>query len=218
MKEGGRCLQSGELPTVTLAAASFSWRAQADSVGPGDSAVDPSAVYNPLGVGGGGPESSVASSSFSLEDVHLRLLSGELVAVIGSVGAGKSSLVSALLGEMPLVSGACAVKGSVAFAAQSPWIQNMTVKANILFGQKETPDVEDMYGRCVEQAALLPDFAVLPHGDRTEIGEKGINLSGGQKARVAFCRVLLAAHKSDIIILDDPFSAVDGHTGNWYVF
>jgi ABC-type multidrug transport system fused ATPase/permease subunit len=109
----------------------------------------------------------------------------------------------------------------------------MTLRENILFGQSwpaasDGEEAEEegegegeggtktLYAQCVEQAALLPDFAVLPHGDLTEIGEKGINLSGGQKARVSFCRVLMAAARSDIILLDDPFSAVDGHTGNWY--
>ena len=122
--------------------------------------------------------------------------------------------MSALLGEMTLTSGVCSVRGRVALSAQSPWIQHMTVRQNILFGQNFT-DVSDLYQQSVEQAALLPDLAVLPHGDDTEIGEKGINLSGGQKARVAFCRVLMAAPQADIILLDDPFSAVDGHTGNW---
>lgn len=177
-------------------------------------------MLNPLG---NMSTNGTTDSFFSLQQVSLILQPGELVAVIGAVGSGKSSLISALLGEMPIVSGTSLVHGHVAYAAQSPWIQNMSLRDNILFGQtwpvdgcdERGVDMKALYAKCVERAALLPDFAVLPHADDTEIGEKGINLSGGQKARVAFCRVLMAAARSDIILLDDPFSAVDGQTGNW---
>jgi len=154
------------------------------------------------------------SMSFYLHDVNLEVAPGELVAIIGSVGSGKSTLISSILGEVPLVSGTRMVKGRIAYAAQTPWIQNLTVRDNILFGVDYAAAMPT-YHKCLEHSALLPDLSALPFGDLTEIGERGINLSGGQKARVSFCRVLVASEYADIIIMDDPFTAVDGATGNW---
>ncbi|NXN73938.1 MRP3 protein, partial [Himantopus himantopus] len=142
----------------------------------------------------------------SLKDVNLLVPSGALVAVVGHVGCGKSSLVSALLGEMEKLEGEVAVKGSVAYVPQQAWIQNATLKDNILFGQAPN---EQKYQNVLEACALKTDLEVLPGGDQTEIGEKGINLSGGQRQRVSLARAVYS--NSDIYLLDDPLSAVDSH-------
>ncbi|KFO89418.1 Canalicular multispecific organic anion transporter 2, partial [Buceros rhinoceros silvestris] len=142
----------------------------------------------------------------SLKDINLLVPSGALVAIVGHVGCGKSSLVSALLGEMEKLEGEVAVKGSVAYVPQQAWIQNATLKDNILFGQ--APD-EQKYQNVLEACALKTDLEVLPGGDQTEIGEKGINLSGGQRQRVSLARAVYS--NSDIYLLDDPLSAVDSH-------
>uniref|UniRef100_A0A8C0ICR5 Canalicular multispecific organic anion transporter 2 n=1 Tax=Bubo bubo TaxID=30461 RepID=A0A8C0ICR5_BUBBB len=142
----------------------------------------------------------------SLKDINLLVPSGALVAIVGPVGCGKSSLVSALLGEMEKLEGEVAVKGSVAYVPQQAWIQNATLKDNILFGQASN---EQKYQNVLEACALKTDLEVLPGGDQTEIGEKGINLSGGQRQRVSLARAVYS--NSDIYLLDDPLSAVDSH-------
>uniref|UniRef100_A0A8C5FMM4 ABC-type glutathione-S-conjugate transporter n=1 Tax=Gadus morhua TaxID=8049 RepID=A0A8C5FMM4_GADMO len=131
---------------------------------------------------------------------------GSLVAVVGQVGCGKSSLISALLGEMEKIEGDVAVRGSVAYVPQQAWIQNATLRDNILFGK---PFAEQKYHSVLEACALTPDLEVLPGGDMTEIGEKGINLSGGQRQRVSLARSLYS--DADVYLLDDPLSAVDAH-------
>ncbi|EMP33031.1 Canalicular multispecific organic anion transporter 2 [Chelonia mydas] len=142
----------------------------------------------------------------SLKDINLLVPSGSLVAVVGHVGCGKSSLVSALLGEMEKLEGQVAVKGSVAYVPQQAWIQNATLKDNILFGQQQN---EQKYQNVLEACALKTDLEVLPGGDHTEIGEKGINLSGGQRQRVSLARAVFS--DADVYLLDDPLSAVDSH-------
>ncbi|KAG2456469.1 MRP1 protein, partial [Polypterus senegalus] len=132
-----------------------------------------------------------------------------LVAVVGQVGAGKSSLLSAILGEMEKVEGLLQRKGTVAYVSQQAWIQNATLQENILFGAEM---IESRYHLVMEACCLLPDLELLPHGDQTEIGERGVNLSGGQKQRVSLARAVYA--DADIYLLDDPLSAVDVHVGN----
>ncbi|KAI4530592.1 hypothetical protein MG293_019481 [Ovis ammon polii] len=144
----------------------------------------------------------------TIQDVNLDIMPGQLVAVVGTVGSGKSSLMSAMLGEMENVHGHITVKGSVAYVPQQSWIQNGTIKENILFGSALD---EKKYQQVLEACALLPDLEVLPGGDMAEIGEKGINLSGGQKQRISLARATY--QNSDIYILDDPLSAVDAHVG-----
>uniref|UniRef100_A0A452GXN3 ATP binding cassette subfamily C member 2 n=1 Tax=Gopherus agassizii TaxID=38772 RepID=A0A452GXN3_9SAUR len=140
--------------------------------------------------------------------VTLDIKPGHLVAVVGAVGSGKSSLVSAVLGEMENLKGHINIQGSVAYVPQQAWIQNATLKDNILFGS----DLDEArYQQVVEACALLPDLKLLPGGDLTEIGEKGINLSGGQKQRVSLARAVYS--DADIYLLDDPLSAVDAHVG-----
>ncbi|XP_057593148.1 ATP-binding cassette sub-family C member 2 [Hippopotamus amphibius kiboko] len=144
----------------------------------------------------------------TIRDVNLDIMPGQLVAVVGTVGSGKSSLMSAMLGEMENVHGHITVKGTVAYVPQQSWIQNGTIKDNILFGSELD---EKKYQKILEACALLPDLEVLPGGDLSEIGEKGINLSGGQKQRISLARATY--QNSDIYILDDPLSAVDAHVG-----
>ncbi|GBF89551.1 canalicular multispecific organic anion transporter [Raphidocelis subcapitata] len=198
-----------------------------------------------------------------LRDLDLSIKKGSLTIVVGPVGSGKSSLLSAILGEMsearaseaaasdggaaasdggagaPAVVAAApdadaaataaeatatdagagaqervapsvAVAGSVAYTAQDPWIQNATLKANVLMG---APFDGERYAATIHAACLEKDLEMLPAGDESEIGEKGINLSGGQKHRVALARAAYAG--ADVYLLDDPLSAVDAHVGRW---
>uniref|UniRef100_A0A8C6TA35 ATP-binding cassette, sub-family C (CFTR/MRP), member 6b, tandem duplicate 1 n=1 Tax=Neogobius melanostomus TaxID=47308 RepID=A0A8C6TA35_9GOBI len=133
---------------------------------------------------------------------------GALVAVVGHVGSGKSSLLAAILGEMERRSGSVCTRGSLAFVPQQAWTLNASVKKNILFGASRS---ESWYHRVLEACALLPDLEILPAGDGTEIGEKGVNLSGGQRQRVSLARAVY--RKCNIYLFDDPLSAVDTHVG-----
>uniref|UniRef100_A0A671VKK2 ATP-binding cassette, sub-family C (CFTR/MRP), member 3 n=1 Tax=Sparus aurata TaxID=8175 RepID=A0A671VKK2_SPAAU len=141
-----------------------------------------------------------------LHNINVMVPQGSLLAVVGHVGCGKSSLISALLGEMEKLEGDVSVRGSVAYVPQQAWIQNATLRDNILFGK---PYNEQKYTCVLEACALTPDLEVLPGGDMTEIGEKGINLSGGQRQRVSLARALYS--DTDVYLLDDPLSAVDAH-------
>ncbi|XP_070772711.1 ATP-binding cassette sub-family C member 2 isoform X2 [Enoplosus armatus] len=143
-----------------------------------------------------------------LKNVSLDIKPGRLVAVVGAVGSGKSSLVSALLGEMHNTKGFVNIQGSLAYVPQQAWIQNATLRDNILFGSRHE---ERRFQEVIQSCALAPDLELLPGGDLTEIGEKGINLSGGQKQRVSLARA--AYSQADIYLLDDPLSAVDSHVG-----
>uniref|UniRef100_A0A8B9CRZ8 Multidrug resistance-associated protein 1 n=1 Tax=Anser brachyrhynchus TaxID=132585 RepID=A0A8B9CRZ8_9AVES len=140
--------------------------------------------------------------------INFTVPEGSLIAVVGQVGCGKSSLLSALLGEMDKKEGYVVVKGSVAYVPQQAWVQNATLKDNIIFGREMN---ESRYKRVIEACALLPDIEILPTGDRTEIGEKGVNLSGGQKQRVSLARAVYC--NADVYLFDDPLSAVDAHVG-----
>ncbi|CAG8480040.1 2241_t:CDS:10 [Ambispora gerdemannii] len=143
-----------------------------------------------------------------LRDINLSVSKGKLVAIVGRVGAGKSSLLSALLGEMEKSSGEVIVRGTVAYVAQSAWIMNTSLRDNITFGYQFE---QEFYDEIIEACALKPDIDMLPGGDLTEIGERGINLSGGQKARIGLARA--AYSRADIYLFDDPLSAVDAHVG-----
>ncbi|BFZ17907.1 hypothetical protein BsWGS_20945 [Bradybaena similaris] len=143
-----------------------------------------------------------------LSNINLEIEEGLLVAVVGAVGSGKSSLLSAILGEMDKLTGTVSVKGSVSYVAQQAWIQNDTLQNNILFSK---PFNEGRYSKVIEACALQPDLDILAAGDKTEIGEKGINLSGGQKQRVSLARAVY--QDADVYLLDDPLSAVDSHVG-----
>ncbi|XP_046361910.2 multidrug resistance-associated protein 1-like [Haliotis rufescens] len=144
----------------------------------------------------------------ALTNVNLAVVEGQLLAIVGQVGSGKSSLISAILGEMDKLNGHVSVKSHMAYVPQVAWIQNDTLQNNILFGK---PMDRHWYDKVVECCALNPDLEMLPAGDMTEIGERGINLSGGQKQRVSLARAVY--NDADIYLLDDPLSAVDSHVG-----
>uniref|UniRef100_A0A182RRP5 ABC-type glutathione-S-conjugate transporter n=1 Tax=Anopheles funestus TaxID=62324 RepID=A0A182RRP5_ANOFN len=144
----------------------------------------------------------------TLKNINLSLRKGQLSAIVGTVGTGKSSLISALLGEMEKISGQVNTDGSIAYVPQQAWIQNATLRDNILFGK---PFDQKKYDNVIDCCALRPDLEMLPGGDTTEIGEKGINLSGGQKQRVALARAVYA--DAEVYLFDDPLSAVDAHVG-----
>jgi ATP-binding cassette, subfamily C (CFTR/MRP), member 1 len=143
-----------------------------------------------------------------LKNINMDIKKGNLSAVVGPVGSGKSSLISAYLGEMEKQSGDVNVDGRLAYVPQQAWIQNATLQDNILFGQ---PYNKTFYQKVLHACALVADLEMLPGGDQTEIGEKGINLSGGQKQRVSLARAVYSG--ADIFIFDDPLSAVDSHVG-----
>ncbi|CAL8406691.1 unnamed protein product, partial [Arctogadus glacialis] len=144
----------------------------------------------------------------SLQNLSLSVGSRQLVAVIGPVGAGKSSLLSAILGELPLDKGVVKVKGQLTYACQQPWVFPGTIRSNILFGKElDTAKYEKVLRAC----ALKRDMELLPDGDLTLIGDRGATLSGGQKARVNLARTVY--QDADIYLLDDPLSAVDAEVG-----
>ncbi|XP_071455080.1 multidrug resistance-associated protein 1-like [Hetaerina americana] len=143
-----------------------------------------------------------------LENINLHVRRGGLLAVVGSVGSGKSSLISAILGEMEKISGRINTQGTTAYVPQQAWIQNATLRNNIIFGKEFRSQA---YKHILSSCALKLDIDMLPAGDQTEIGEKGINLSGGQKQRVSLARAVY--HDADMYLLDDPLSAVDSHVG-----
>ncbi|KAL1477414.1 hypothetical protein MTO96_017487, partial [Rhipicephalus appendiculatus] len=144
----------------------------------------------------------------TLDDLNISVPTGALAAVVGSVGSGKSSMLSAFLGDMVKLKGSVNINGSVAYCPQQAWIQNASVKNNITFGQ---PFDRDRYEQVIEACALKQDLDILPGGDDTEVGEKGINLSGGQKQRISLARAVYSG--SSIYFFDDPLSAVDSHVG-----
>ncbi|KAL4870359.1 hypothetical protein BDV12DRAFT_60801 [Aspergillus spectabilis] len=146
----------------------------------------------------------------ALENIDLSCRKGELNCIVGRVGSGKSSLLQALLGDLWKIEdgGEVVVRGRLAYVAQSAWVMNASVRENIVFGHRWDPQFYDL---TVEACALLDDFRNLPDGDRTEVGERGISLSGGQKARLTLARAVYA--RADIYLLDDVLSAVDQHVG-----
>ncbi|KAI3469383.1 hypothetical protein Pfo_026046 [Paulownia fortunei] len=143
-----------------------------------------------------------------LEDLNFEVKKGELAAIVGTVGSGKSSLLASVLGELHKISGKVRVCGTTAYVAQTSWIQNATIQENILFG---SPMDNEKYKNVIKVCSLEKDLEIMEHGDQTEIGERGINLSGGQKQRIQLARAVY--QDCDIYLLDDVFSAVDAHTG-----
>ncbi|KAG8658340.1 ABC transporter C family member 3 isoform X2 [Manihot esculenta] len=151
----------------------------------------------------------LSSPNPTLKDINFKVFHGMRVAVCGTVGSGKSSLLSCILGEVPKISGTVRLCGKKAYVAQSPWIQSGKIEENILFGEKMD---RERYERILEACSLKKDLEILSFGDQTVIGERGINLSGGQKQRIQIARALY--QDADIYLFDDPFSAVDAHTGS----
>nr|GMC78808.1 ABC transporter C family member 10-like [Ipomoea batatas] len=147
------------------------------------------------------------SVTATLEGITLCVKPGQKVAICGEVGSGKSTLIAAILGEVPFVDGTVQVHGKLTYVSQNAWIQTGTIQENILFGS--TMD-QLKYDEVIKRSSLEKDLQMLPFGDQTVIGERGVNLSGGQKQRVQLARALY--QDADIYLLDDPFSAVDAHT------
>ncbi|KAJ3073805.1 Multidrug resistance-associated protein 1 [Podochytrium sp. JEL0797] len=149
------------------------------------------------------PKPTLSSLNFSIPQ-------GSLVAIVGAVGSGKSSLLSALIGQLKPTHPSTRVtfSAAVGYAPQQPWIMNTSLKENILFG---LPMEEKRYNAAIDACALRKDLEVLQGGEEAEIGEKGVNLSGGQKQRVSIAR--LVYFDAPIVLMDDPLSAVDAHVG-----
>ncbi|EIW69200.1 hypothetical protein TREMEDRAFT_44369 [Tremella mesenterica DSM 1558] len=155
-----------------------------------------------------GPVASESSEPFCLPHLSFEIPRGQLVGIVGPVGSGKSSILQALIGDMRRLKGSVCFGGKLAYCQQNAWIQNASLRDNVLFGQAWD---EHRYWKAITDASLVADLEILPDGDLTEIGEKGINLSGGQKQRVNIARALY--HDADIVLFDDPLSAVDAHVG-----
>ena len=157
--------------------------------------------------GGGGGEGRNLRAGDVLSGVSWEVPRGSFQVVVGPIGCGKTTLLCGILGEVEHRSGAALYRDEgVAYVSQTPFVMNATLKENIVFGAAFD---EARYRRVVEGCALLPDIAALPGGDLTEIGEQGINLSGGQKARLALARA--AYSDAHVVLMDDPLSAVDAH-------
>ncbi|XP_040964276.1 ABC transporter C family member 12 isoform X2 [Gossypium hirsutum] len=143
----------------------------------------------------------------TLSNINLEVPVGSLVAIVGGTGEGKTSLVSAMLGEIPAdANSSLAIRGTVAYVPQVSWIFNATVRNNILFGCSFQPE---RYWKTIDVTALRHDLDILPDHDLTEIGERGVNISGGQKQRVSLARAVYS--NSDVYIFDDPLSSLDAH-------
>ncbi|KAF9231441.1 hypothetical protein BU15DRAFT_90912 [Melanogaster broomeanus] len=160
--------------------------------------------------------------TFGLRDISVRFPEGKLSVVTGPTASGKTALLLALLGEMTITGGKLIMSKdtlqvdkhgntcSISYVAQSPWLRQQSIKDNILFGY---PYDEERYHAVIKCCALLPDLNILEDGDETEIGARGVSLSGGQKARVALARAVYARTK--YVLLDDPLSALDSHTARF---
>ncbi|KAG0056681.1 hypothetical protein BGZ83_003924 [Gryganskiella cystojenkinii] len=143
-----------------------------------------------------------------LEKINLHIARGSLVAIVGPVGSGKSSLLQAMIGNMTMCQGKVTRGTNMSYASQTAWIQNATIRDNILF---DTPFDETRYWRVIKHCCLEADLKLFPFGDLTDIGERGVNLSGGQKARLSLARAVY--FRSGLVVMDDPLSAVDAHVG-----
>lgn len=148
-------------------------------------------------------------STLRLTNVDIKINQGDLVCIVGQVGAGKSSLVHAMLGELHQRAGSRALNGRVSYVGQDVWIINDTYRKNILFN---LPFDETLYYSVLQASQLLPDLRIMPAGDMTVVGERGVTMSGGQKARLSLARCLYRAQHSDTFILDDVLAALDMQT------
>ncbi|KAK4151811.1 ATP-binding cassette transporter YOR1 [Chaetomidium leptoderma] len=208
---------------VEMRDASFTWERTPTQDPEGTVATSTNGKENnaPRTTTGEGHDNSAADSSeeastlaaeelepFKLRGLDIEIGRNELVAVIGTVGSGKTSLLAALAGDMRQTSGEVVLGASRAFCPQYAWIQNTTVQQNILFGKEMD---KQWYGDVIKACALQPDLDMLPNNDMTEIGERGITISGGQKQRLNIARAIY--FDADIVLMDDPLSAVDAHVG-----
>ena len=217
-------LISIEVPTLGITGgAHFMWNSVEQP--------DPNPTINvvaPVDNGDGIIESPVDERRFELKDINVIFPPGKMTLVTGATASGKTALLMALLGEMTPSKSTSSqaqihlpklpysaldeygLRSTVSYAAQTPWLEHLSIRENILFG---SPFEEERYWEVIECCALGPDLAMLEDGDATEIGERGISLSGGQKARVALARAVYA--RSRCVLLDDPLSAVDSHTARF---
>ncbi|KAJ7592171.1 hypothetical protein C8J56DRAFT_932695 [Mycena floridula] len=210
-------------PGIGLVNATLKWN-EVDETKVEDTAKKTTAA--PVSVGS---ESNTAASDtsstdhkFELRDISVVFPEGELSIITGPTASGKTALLMALLGEMTILDGRTlltkntaqinehGLMHAISYASQLPWLQHRSIKDNIIFGY---PYEEDRYNAVVRSCALLPDLNVLEDGDATEIGIRGVSLSGGQKARVALARAVYA--RTQYVLLDDPLSAVDSHTSRF---
>ncbi|KAG0069026.1 hypothetical protein BGZ90_000366 [Linnemannia elongata] len=196
-----------QLPAVEIENGTFAWDKDSITVpaAPTTSLSPAEAERQPL-LGDRSLSPSGSVSRPTLTNIQLSIFEGNLTAIVGRIGQGKSSLLSAILGEMYKLEGTVRTYGSIAYVPQQAWIINATVRENVLLGK---PFDQEKYDRIIYASGLKPDIDMLPAEDLTEIGERGINLSGGQKQRVSLARA--AYQDADIYLLDDPLSAVDAH-------
>ena len=143
-----------------------------------------------------------------LENLNINIPAGSLCAIIGPVGAGKSSILQLILGELHIKTGRIKLGGTVCYASQEPWLFGSTVRGNILFGKEYD---KNLYQKVIKVCALEKDFEQFPQSDHTVVGDRGVSLSGGQRARINLARAVYRS--GDIYMLDDPLSAVDTHVG-----
>ena len=206
-------------PAFTIDNASFVWDEPASHVKTVAHNLDPNLeIKSAKVIGNSDPGLGIASDSvesaesfrkpFKIRNVSLAIGRKEFVAVIGGVASGKSSLISALASEMRKTGGSVTLGSSRALCSQSPWIQSTTLRGNIIFGKEYE---SSLYKRVIDACSLRPDIDMLPSGDMTEIGEKGVTISGGQKQRLNIARAIY--FNADIVLMDDPLSAVDTHVG-----
>lgn len=154
-------------------------------------------------------ENIQSSAPFRVRDITMDVHRGELVAIVGPVASGKSSLLQGLIGEMPTTRGEVCWGGTVTYCPQAPWIQRATIRDTVIFGKTFNAE---RYSRVLSAVCLLQDLQELPEGDLSQIGESGHNISGGQRQRIGLARALYADR--DILILDDPVSGVDPRVAN----
>ncbi|XP_006872640.1 PREDICTED: ATP-binding cassette sub-family C member 11 [Chrysochloris asiatica] len=154
------------------------------------------------------PEDKGHSLGPELHNINLIVSKGKMLGICGNTGSGKSSLLSAILGEMHLLEGSVAVQGNLAYVPQQAWIIGGSIQENILMGDQYD---KARYRQVVHCCSLKRDLEILPFGDMTEVGERGLNLSGGQKQRISLARAVYSDR--EVYLLDDPLSAVDAHVG-----
>ncbi|CAK4351318.1 unnamed protein product [Aphanomyces euteiches] len=182
-------IEAGDAAVIEIQDGNFSWH-----VGPNNCQEN-------------GENVDSAATPVTLNNINLSIKPKSLTIIVGAVGSGKSSLISAILGEIHQVSGSRRVAGRISYVCQEAWIQHASFKDNILFADEYD---QARYDRVLSACQLKPDLAILPEGDATEIGERGINLSGGQKARVSIARAMYREN-ADFYLFDDPLSALDVH-------
>lgn len=185
---------------VHMEGATFSWDAAREDVGESRRRSGQGTTVAPLP---GGTEVVQSRELVAIRDIAVTITKSQLVGICGQVGSGKSSFLYAILGQMKLLGGRAFARDSCAYVAQQAWIQSLSLRENILFGQ---PLEQDRYDRVLEVCCLLPDLEMLPAGDLTDIGERGINLSGGQKQRISLARALYS--NKDIYLLGTSFQSL----------